>query len=93
MGGGTRIFIILVLMFIGMYCYSISYKYIRAAKQKRIQKAKFIKEGTLKLEKLRLQKIREEKTKLIALRSKEIKRQFKWLEGVNKDSESKTSAT
>ncbi len=89
MSGGLRIFIILTIMFVGIYFYSISYKYIRVAKQNKIRKAELKKEDDRRQEKLRLQKDREEKAWNIELRRKEIKRQFKWLKGFNEDFKSK----
>lgn len=85
MNGGLRVFIILTVMFVGIYFYSISYKYIRVAKRNKIRKAELKKEDNRRQEKLRLQKDREEKAWIVELRRKEIKRQFKWLKGFNED--------
>jgi hypothetical protein len=84
MAGWLRITIILTLMFIGIYVYSISYRFIRAIKLERTRKLNILKEENLRKEKLRLQKIREEKQKIVELRRREIKHQFKWLERMNK---------
>jgi len=93
MSGGLRILIILVVMFVGIYFYSISYRYIRAAKQKKIRKHKLDKEEEYRQGKLKLQKAREEKEWDIELRRREIKRQFKWLEEMNKKNQNKNSLT
>lgn len=93
MSGGLRILIILVVMFVGIYFYSISYRYIRAAKQKKIRKQKLDKEEEYRQGKLKLQKAREEKEWDIELRRREIKRQFKWLEEMNKKNQNKNSLT
>ncbi len=85
MSGGLRILIVLILMFVGIYFYSISHRYIRKAKQNKIRKIKLQKEDERKQEKIRLQKIREEKVWNAELRRKEITRQFKWLEKLNEE--------
>ena len=85
MSGGLRILIILTVMFIGIYFYSISYRYIRAAKEKKRNKEILNKEETFRQRKMKSQKDREEKAWIAELRHKEIKRQFKWLKGINKD--------
>ncbi|MCH7523775.1 MAG: hypothetical protein IIC74_01885 [Bacteroidetes bacterium] len=85
MSGGLRILIILIVMFIGIYFYSISYRYIRAAKEKKRKKEILNKEETFRQGKMKSQKDREEKAWNAELRRKEIKRQFKWLKGINKD--------
>ncbi len=85
MSGGLRILIILIVMFVGIYFYSISYRYITGAKKKKIRKDKLDKEEEFKQKKVKLQKDREEKSWIVELRRKEIKRQFKWLKGFNKD--------
>ena len=92
MSGGLRILIVLILMFIGIYFYSISHRYIRKAKQNKIRKIKLQKEDELKQEKIRLQKNREEKIWNAELRRKEIKRQFKWLKKLNKEIKKKEEA-
>lgn len=91
MSGGLRILTILVVMFVGMYFYSISYRYIRAAKQKKNRKHKLDKEEEFRDRKLNLQKTRDEKAWNIELRRKEIKRQFEWLEEMNQKIQNKKS--
>lgn len=71
-------------MFGGIYLFSISHRYFRTARRNKIKKTRLKKEDEFRQRKLRLQKSREEKAWLIELRRKEIKRQFKWLEGMNK---------
>jgi len=93
MSGGLRILIILVIMFVGIYFYSISYRYIRTAKQNKIKKEAFKKEEKQRIHKLSLQKIRDEKDELIELRRDEIKQQFKWLEEMNQTIQNKKSQT
>ncbi len=85
MSGGLRILIILIVMFVGIYFYSVSYKYIKEAKKNKSRKAEFKKEEEFRREKRRLQKDREQKAWVAELRSKEIKRQFTWLKGINED--------
>jgi len=85
MSGGLRTLIILILMFAGIYFYSISHRYIRKARRNKIRKTKLQKEDESRQEKIRLQKIREEKVWNAELRHKEIKRQFKWLEKLNEE--------
>ncbi len=89
MGSGLILLLVLIVMFFGMYLYSISDKYILAAKQNKIRKAKLKKEDDFRREKSRLDKIREEKAWLVELRRKEINRQFKWLEEMNHNVKSK----
>ena len=83
MTGGLRILLILTFMFIGIYIYSISHRYINAAKKNKIRKSKIDKEEKFRIDRLRLQKIREEKVRQIELRERDIKLQFKWLERMN----------
>jgi len=85
MSGGLRVLIILIVMFIGIYFYSISYKYIKQANENKIIKAEFKKREEFRREKMRLQKDREQKAWVAELRHKEIKRQFTWLKGINED--------
>lgn len=85
MSGGLRILIILTIMFVGIYFYSVSYKYIIEAKKNKIRKAELRKEEDFRQEKRRLQKDREQKAWVAELRRKEIKRQFDWLKGINED--------
>lgn len=89
MGTGLILLLVLIVMFFGIYFYAISDKYILAAKQNKIRKAKLKKEDDFRREKLRLEKIREEKEWLVELRLKKIKRQFKWLEEMNQNIKSK----
>jgi hypothetical protein len=84
MGNGMKMLLILALMFGGIYLFSISHRYFRTARRNKIKKTRLKKEDEFRQRKLRLQKSREEKAWLIELRRKEIKRQFKWLEGMNK---------
>ncbi|RLD30331.1 MAG: hypothetical protein DRI75_00270 [Bacteroidetes bacterium] len=90
MGNGIKMLLVLALMFSGIYLFSISHRYIKAAKRNKIRKAKLIREDEFRKKKIRLQKNREEKAWFIELRRKEIKRQFKWLEGMNQKIKSKT---
>jgi hypothetical protein len=89
MGNGLILLLVLVVMFFGIYLFSISHRYIRAAKQNKIRKAKLKREDDYRQKKLKLEKIREEKEWLVELRRKEIKRQFKWLEEINQNIKSK----
>jgi len=93
MSGGLRILIILTVMFVGIFFYSISYRYIKAAKKNKMHKEKFKKEEELKEHKLSLQKAREDKEKLVELRRNEIKQQFKWLDGMNQKIQNKKIQT
>lgn len=92
MGGALRIFIILTVMFVGIYFYSISYRYIRASKKKKNRKDRLDKEEEFRQKKMGSQKDREEKAWIVELRRKEIKRQFKWLKELNKDIKIKQEA-
>ncbi len=89
MGNGMKMLLVLALMFGGIYLFSISHRYIKAAKRNKNRKAKLKNEDEFRQRKLKLKKIREEKAWLIELRRKEIKRQFKWLEGMNQKIKSK----
>ena len=89
MGNGMKMFLVLALLFSGIYLFSISHRYIKAAKRNKIRKARLKKEDEFRQRKLRLEKIREEKAWLVELRRKEIKRQFKWLEEMNQNIKSK----
>ena len=91
MSGGLRIFIILTVMFVGIYFYSISYRYIKTARKNKIRKAKFKEKEEREEEKMKLQKAREEKAWIVELRRKEIKRQFEWLEEMNQKIQNKKS--
>ena len=93
MTGGLRIFIILIIMFVGIYFYSISYKYIKAAKKNKAVKEEFKKEEKRRLHNLSLQNAREEKEKLVELRREEIKDQFKWLGEMNEKIQNKKNLT
>ena len=85
MSGGLRIFIILIVMFVGIYFYSISYRYIRTAKEKKRKKEKLNMQDEFRQKKMKSLKDREEKAWIVELRRKEIKRQFKWLKKINED--------
>ncbi len=84
MGNGIKMLIILALMFGGIYLFSISHRYIKAAKRKRVIEGKMKKKEKIENERMRLQSIREEKARLIELRREEIKQHFNWLEEMNK---------
>ena len=84
MGNGMKMLLVLALMFGGIYLFSISHRYIKAAKRKRVIERKRKKREKFKNERMRLQSIREEKARLIELRREEIKQHFNWLEGMNK---------
>jgi len=84
MGNGMKMLLVLALMFSGIYLFSISHRYIKAAKQKRAIERKRKQKKNIENERMRLQNIREEKARLIELRREEIKQHFNWLEGMNK---------
>ncbi|MBN4070119.1 hypothetical protein JYT76_00375 [Olleya sp. AH-315-F22] len=84
-----KMFLVLALLFSGIYLFSISHRYIKVAKRNKIRKARLRKEDEFRQKKLSLEKIREEKAWLVELRRKEIKRQFKWLEEMNQNIKSK----
>ena len=83
-GDGVKIISVIVLMFIGMYLYAISSNLIADAREMRAMKKKLRKEQKLKEERIKKDEFRAEKRRLIKKRSDEIRKEFAWLDEINK---------
>ncbi len=84
MEDGLIILLIIILMFGVMYLWAYSSVYFEKVKRDKIKRDIIRKEEFYKEDIANKQLIREDKKKLFNIRSEEINKHFKWLEGINK---------
>ena len=83
----------IISLFVGIYIYAASSTFMEKLEAKKARKKKLIKEEELRLRKVKNDEIRAEKRRLVEKRSEEIKKEFAWLEEINKKLKNKEDSS
>jgi len=83
MADGLKMILAMALFFGAMYVYSWMPEILAARREKRKEKQKLQKIANREVEKVELQKMRQEKSQTVAERRSKIQEHFDWLNGMN----------